>query len=189
MHVNILGPSTQTTAIFAQLNGAIIGAPTDTRGYDVAETGACLTDQFSISNQNSVPVVCGNLAGDHCKSFVFCRRKQWLLCFLCLSVLWVKPWMQFFGHDVRSCSHRCFCNFIQVLEHQGRFILPNILNAWINLFLQNQVSQIGCDDPNRPPVGCDQYYYGSTLGYIHSFNYDSGKGRHLASQHQTICFR
>ncbi len=50
-----------------------------------------------------------------------------------------------------------------------------------------KVTQISCTDPNLPPQGCDQYYTG-TVGRIQSFNFGSSN-RHLANQHQNICFR
>ena len=37
-------------------------------GVVVATTTQCLTDKFSITNQNTVPVICGTNTGYHGKS-------------------------------------------------------------------------------------------------------------------------
>jgi len=53
--------------------------------------------------------------------------------------------------------------------------------AWII-----QTSQIHCTSEYKPPMGCSQYFTGTT-GYIQSYNYD--KGIHLANQHDKFCVR
>lgn len=50
-----------------------------------------------------------------------------------------------------------------------------------------KISQFTCDFTNLAPFGCDQYFYGSTSGYVQSFNYQNTK--HLAAQSQDICIR
>jgi len=53
-----------------------------------------------------------------------------------------------------------------------------------------KATQISCDDENRAPAGCDQWYFGSgATNAAETFNYQSGNGKHLANQHQTICVR
>ncbi|XP_022251560.1 uncharacterized protein LOC111087817 [Limulus polyphemus] len=53
-----------------------------------------------------------------------------------------------------------------------------------------QVTQINCTDPHKPPIGCLQYYTGST-NVIKSFNYvPQPLGQHyLSGLSQTICIR
>jgi hypothetical protein len=58
------------------------------------------------------------------------------------------------------------------------------------------VRQYAEDFTNLAPKGCDQYHFDSDdnaalnlEGEVSSFNYNNGNGRHLASQHQTICIR
>ena len=42
----------------------------------------------------------------------------------------------------------------------------------------------------HPFSGCDQWYFGSgATNAAETFNYQSGNGKHLANQHQTICVR
>merc|ERR1712117_168337 len=50
-----------------------------------------------------------------------------------------------------------------------------------------KVTQISCNDENRAPEGCTQYYYGSDTGTIQTYNFDGGS--HLANQRQQICIR
>ena len=58
----ITGPSTTTTSIGDILNGEQVKAG---KGKPVANAGRCLTDTFSITNQDSVPVICGTNTGFH----------------------------------------------------------------------------------------------------------------------------
>ncbi|XP_076373260.1 uncharacterized protein LOC143258128 [Tachypleus tridentatus] len=53
-----------------------------------------------------------------------------------------------------------------------------------------QVTQVNCTDPHKPPIGCLQYYTGST-NVIKSFNYvPQPLGQHyLSGLSQTICIR
>ena len=52
-----------------------------------------------------------------------------------------------------------------------------------------KVSQILCDSELLAPEGCVQYYYGSQMNKVSTFNNNDGTGRHLANQDQTICVR
>lgn len=53
-----------------------------------------------------------------------------------------------------------------------------------------KVTQISCFDPNIPPPGCTQYFYGANgVGTIQSYNYGASTPYHLAGQHQKICIR
>jgi len=56
----ITGPSTTSTSIELMLNGNF-GAG----GKQVAEATQCLTDTFSITNQDTVPTICGTNTGFH----------------------------------------------------------------------------------------------------------------------------
>jgi hypothetical protein len=53
-----------------------------------------------------------------------------------------------------------------------------------------KVTQISCFDPNIPPAGCTQYFYGANgVGTIQSYNFGATSPLHLAGQHQRICIR
>merc|ERR1711971_141712 len=56
----ITGPSTASTSIALNLAGRLAKT-----GIAVASTTQCLTDTFSITNQNTVPVICGTNSGFH----------------------------------------------------------------------------------------------------------------------------
>ena len=58
----ITGPSTASTSIALNLAGQLAKT-----GIAVASTTQCLTDTFSITNQNTVPVICGTNSGFHGK--------------------------------------------------------------------------------------------------------------------------
>jgi len=60
----ISGPSTRTVSIGSIINGDLqqVGAAGLT---SVTEAGQCLTDTFSISDQNTVPLICGKNSGEH----------------------------------------------------------------------------------------------------------------------------
>ena len=60
----ITGPSTASTSIAKNLAGQLIGVAA---GVAVASATQCLTDTFSITNQNTVPVICGTNSGFHGK--------------------------------------------------------------------------------------------------------------------------
>jgi len=49
-----------------------------------------------------------------------------------------------------------------------------------------QIMQFACSEPWKPPMGCTQYFTGSS-GTIASYNYQGGV--HLANQHYTNCIR
>ena len=51
-----------------------------------------------------------------------------------------------------------------------------------------KVSQISCNDPNKPPENCLQYFTGTT-GTVASYNWNNGAGPHLADQDYTNCIR
>ena len=50
--------------------GSIIPAVGTITGFKVNEQGGCLTDVFTITNQNTVPRLCSTLSGDHGMIFV-----------------------------------------------------------------------------------------------------------------------
>merc|ERR1711981_479035 len=57
----ISGPSTSSTSVGLLLNGNLIAAG----GGPVAEATQCLTDTFTITNQENLPVICGINSGYH----------------------------------------------------------------------------------------------------------------------------
>ena len=58
----ISGPSTSTVSIGHALHGILIG---QAGGVAVAEATQCLTDTFTVGNQNTLPVICGTNTGEH----------------------------------------------------------------------------------------------------------------------------
>ena len=58
----ITGPSTSSVSVGLALAGEF-----NPGGIAVADTTQCLTDTFSITNQVSVPVICGTNTGYHGK--------------------------------------------------------------------------------------------------------------------------
>merc|ERR1711884_445342 len=66
-------------------------------------------------------------------------------------------------------------------------------NAWATRVWKIKVSQIGCDCPTKPPMGCQQYYLEST-GTIESFNYQATSTHKVLPLHSSqadwnICIR
>jgi len=66
-------------------------------------------------------------------------------------------------------------------------------NAWSSRVWKIKVSQIGCDCPTKPPMGCHQYYLEST-GTIESFNYQAASTHKVIPLHSSqadwnICIR
>jgi len=59
----ISGPSTSTTSVGAIVMGTQQAVPPAANG--VSESGQCNTDTFSITNQNTVPRICGTNTGEH----------------------------------------------------------------------------------------------------------------------------
>ncbi len=53
----------------------------------------------------------------------------------------------------------------------------------------HQVTQYACDYTNLAPQGCTQYFFGQSSNSVRSYNFNYGKGRHLANQDQHICIR
>ena len=49
--------------------GSIIPAVGTITTFSVNQQGGCLTDIFTITNQNTVPNLCSTLSGDHGKIF------------------------------------------------------------------------------------------------------------------------
>lgn len=57
----ISGPSTATTSVGKMIAGNFI----DTDGQEVTDATQCLTDTFTITNQVTVPTICGINSGYH----------------------------------------------------------------------------------------------------------------------------
>ena len=53
-------------------------------GAVVGDVTQCLTDTFSITNQNTVPVICGTNSGFHGKQCDIGHVITWLLIYLCM---------------------------------------------------------------------------------------------------------
>jgi len=60
----ISGPSTSSFTIGSLLNGEIKQAPAVADDV-VSESGQCLTDTFSVTNQVTMPLICGTNTGEH----------------------------------------------------------------------------------------------------------------------------
>ncbi len=104
------GPTTISTSVVKLVNGqAVVGA-----GKVAAETGRCLTDTFSVSNQNTLPVICGTNTGEHGKSRIQIQITQFEpYCYIPLfSLLWCQLGVQlaWFQHGNCCCWCHCFSN-------------------------------------------------------------------------------
>lgn len=64
IHTLETGPSTSTTSVFKMLGQALNSAG----GVAVSEATQCLTDGFSVTNQNTMPLICGTNSGYHGES-------------------------------------------------------------------------------------------------------------------------
>ena len=116
----------------------------------VSESGQCNTDTFSITNQNTVPRICGTNTGEH----VYFEASE-------------------------DCNHLSF-----------QFGTTAVgISAIASRSFSIKVTQIECDSELLAPEGCTQYFFGSGMSMVRTFNYNSGNGRHLADQDQLICVR
>jgi len=52
-----------------------------------------------------------------------------------------------------------------------------------------KVTQIDCNSNLRAPDGCTQYFYGTSVNTVRSYNFNQGNGQHLANQQQNVCIR
>ena len=57
----ITGPATTTLSVGKMISGQTNLAA----GKEVGDVTQCLTDTFTITNQNTVPVICGTNSGFH----------------------------------------------------------------------------------------------------------------------------
>ena len=144
----ISGPSTRTASdtTFGILNGDV--API-AAGAAIADGGRCLTDTFQITNQRTVPSICGTNTGAH---------------------------VYFDANED--------CNSLDFQFGNSAVGIASVATRSFSI----KVSQISCNDENLPPMGCTQYYYGTSgTNQVKTFNFDGG--RHLADQAQNICVR
>jgi hypothetical protein len=58
----ITGPSTSTDSVVELLNGNVVAKGA---GVAASEATQCLTDTFTVTNQNTLPVICGTNTGEH----------------------------------------------------------------------------------------------------------------------------
>ena len=62
----LTGPSTTSTSIQLQLGGQALAG-----GKKVASATQCLTDIFTVTEQDTIPVLCGTNSGFHGKTMRF----------------------------------------------------------------------------------------------------------------------
>lgn len=169
----ITGPSTVSTAQISRQAGSPGGNLEDT---DLSDFGGnlatnCLLDTFhvtSASSSSAPPVICGVNTGFH----------------------------MYTEADTDRCNRLVFTNSanpsasVTVTNTRGATTLAT--SAW-----DITATQIECTSITLPPPGCTQYFYGSGVYELESFNHqkDAGstteetKNTHLAMQHQRICIR
>ncbi len=58
----INGPSTASVSVYHLLGGQVIGIA---NGVAVSQATQCQTDSFQVSNQFNLPIICGNMNGEH----------------------------------------------------------------------------------------------------------------------------
>ena len=61
----ITGPATITTSIGLIVGGELEIQYETAKGIEVAAKTQCLTDLFTVSNQDSLPHICGTMTGEH----------------------------------------------------------------------------------------------------------------------------
>lgn len=166
----ITGPSTHSVANqVGRLMGSPVGHVSDIsviKGSSWATL--CLTDVFSVSGSspsNAPPAICGSmLTGTHMYVPADVDRCNML---------------NFFFADNANAG---------ATELSERGVQTLATRVW-----DMTISQIECTSTTLPPAGCTQFYYGSGVATITSFNWKSttvaNTNTHLGMQHQRICIR
>lgn len=168
----ITGPSTlSTTQVrrrFAQPVGSLLddGSNAAKMVMGSSYSTSCLLDTFVVqgaSPSSTPPLVCGTLATEH---------------------LYVEA-------DMDRCNKMQFTfaematTAITATNGRGTITLATTREWDIT------VTQLECTNTNLPPIGCTQYFWGTSIKKIQSHNYFSTAGTsvHLGSQHQRFCIR
>ena len=128
------------------------------------------SDTFAITNQQSVPTICGTNTNAHGKTLTYVTLRR-VFSLVLFSVYF-------------DASENC-----NILS----FMLGNNANGISTVATRSwsiKATQISCYSDLLAPNGCTQYYYGSgATNYVRTFNFDGSPSRHLADQKQTICVR
>jgi len=165
----ITGPSTLTTATLSRLRGAPYGTWEEIAlaAYGANDATNCLLDSFTAtgpSPSSTPPVICGVNTGFH----------------------------MYTEADVDRCNTLTFT----LAEYAGtavgvtnsRGVVALATRAW-----DITATQIECASATLPPAGCTQYFYGSGVATLRTYNHQSTTvgtaNLHLANQHQRICIR
>ena len=154
---------------FTSLTGAFFQTAAAAAANSVTESGQCNTDSFSITNQNTVPRICGTNTGEH----VYFEASE-----NCNNLAFQ------FGTSaigIAAIASRSFS--IKVTQ------IPCSRFLSLNIFLKNVDENLLHFSELLPPAGCTQYFTGSGPSHVQTFNYNAGNGRHLADQDQLICVR
>jgi len=169
----ITGPSIASLSQVRRAGGMATGALADTAGVLHGSNYAtnCLHDTFSVSGVSpsaSPPQICGTNSGYH---------------------LYVEA-------NVNDCNRLRFSLGDDVhssyLFTNSRGTISEATRSW-----DITAQQIECTSITLPPNGCTQYFWGSGIATLQSFNWRSSPsatptsfaGVHLAQQHQRFCIR
>jgi len=169
----ITGPSIASLSQVRRAGGMATGALADTAGVLHGSNYAtnCLHDTFSVSGVSpsaSPPQICGTNTGHH---------------------LYVEA-------NVNDCNRLRFSLGDDITTTyfitNTRGTISEATRSW-----DISVQQIECTSLTLPPVGCTQYFWGSGVATLQSFNWRSSPsatptafaGVHLAQQHQRFCIR
>ena len=146
--------------------GETLNGEFNTGGVAVSEATRCLTDTFHVSNQQTLPVICGTNTGYHGK----CSNLQ-------IEKAFPNPFSVYFeANDA--------CNDLVFQFGNNANGLSSLATRSFNI----KITQYSCDYNNLAPTGCDQYHFASGgTNYVYAFNQQGG--RHLADQKQTVCVR
>lgn len=168
---SITGPSTHSVAtqISRRLGHPVGDIATAQVGVGSTYASVCRLDQFNVqgaSPSSDPPVVCGSLlANTHMYVEADIDRGNYL---------------NFHFSDTADSS---------TTDILGRGIttLASVRDWDIT------ITQIECTSLTLPPVGCTQFFYGSGVAVLNSFNWKSTTvattNMHLGQQHQRMCIR
>jgi len=168
----ITGPSTQSIAhqtrrLFGQPVGDILDTTYVLSGSSFATL--CMLDQFRVqgaSPSSNPPVMCGEL--------------------LTNTHIYVEA-------DVDR-GNRLQFTFADAADASMTSLTAKGVNTLISSRTWDiTATQIECSSATLPPVGCTQWFWGSGVAVLNSFNWKSTTvattNMHLGSQHQRMCIR
>lgn len=130
-------------------------------------TGMCFTDRFyaqGTSPSSSPPGICGTNTGQHMYVEADVDRGNKL---------------QFSLADMATDGTT------QLTTNRGQATLA--ARTW-----DITISQIECNSPTLPPVGCTKYWWGSGRATLTNYNHQTAvslAGYHLGMQHERMCIR